>query len=192
MRSTVHSGKSGESVSNVITCRAARLGLFSLDREEQGDVLAPTEDMVLRPAPPLTEPHDVWIKFLHERIEVAKYCSQDQLEMYCDLLQRTLDIQVGQTTPAMSRHVGAAGTRFRLLNCGMSLLQGDVMPKSLAKHVLRQRIYSCCLDFFCADKMYPFKSGQALKEDVQVMLKFWSLIWRDKNYIRNCGNFTGQ
>ena len=68
----------------------------------------------------------------------------------------------------MSRHVGAAGTRFRLLNCGMSLLQGDVMPRSLAKHLLRRRIYSCCLDFFCADKIYPSRSGQALKEDVQV------------------------
>ena len=74
--------------------RAARLGLFSLDPEEQDEVLAPTEDMVLRPAPPLTEPHDIWIKFLQERIEVAKYCSQDQISVYCDLLQRTLDIQV--------------------------------------------------------------------------------------------------
>ena len=85
----------------------------------------------------------------------------------------------------MSRHVSAAGTRFRLLNCGMSLLQGncsfstfilnindvpsgDVMPKSLAKHVLRQRIYSCCLDFFCNDKMYPNRTGTSLIEDVQV------------------------
>ena len=74
--------------------RAARLGLFSLDLEEQDEVLAPTEDMVLRPSPPLTEPHDIWIKFLQERIEVAKYCSQDQISLYCDLLQRTLDIQV--------------------------------------------------------------------------------------------------
>ena len=62
----------------------------------------------------------------------------------------------------------------------MSLLQGDVLPKSLAKHVLRyiqytcmhltkfylikfpprQRIYSCSLDFFCADKMYPVRLDQ--------------------------------
>ena len=42
------------------------------------------------------------------------------------------------------------------------------MPKSLAKHVLRQRIYSCCLDFFCNDKMYPNRSGPNLIEDVQV------------------------
>ena len=26
--------------------------------------------------------------------QVAKYCSQDQIEMFSDLLQRTLDIQV--------------------------------------------------------------------------------------------------
>ena len=85
--------------------------------------------MRLKPHPPCTEPHDIWIKvpyishtvpyfldynyisgnglatgilfisntffqFLHERIEVAKYCSQDQIEMYTELLQRTLDIQV--------------------------------------------------------------------------------------------------
>ena len=102
--------------------------------------------MELRPSPPATEAHDVWVKFLHERIEVAKYCSQDQIEMYCDMLQRTLDIhvrkkkffdqnmilnfQVGQDVGSMSRHVSAAGTRFRLLNCGMSLLQGNVLVSS--------------------------------------------------------------
>ena len=132
--------------------RVARLGLFSLDTEEHGEVLVPTGEMELRPSPPLTEPHDIWIKFLQERMEVAKYSSQDQISVFSDLLQRTLDIQVGRSRPAMSRHLGAAGTRFRLLNCGMSLLQGDVMAPSLDKHLLRRRIYSCCLDFFCADK----------------------------------------
>jgi PI4-kinase N-terminal region len=63
----------------------------------------------------------------------------------------------------MSRHVSAAGTRFRLLNCGMSLLQGDVLPKTLSKHALRQRIYSCSLDFFCADKMYPVGGSVVLQ-----------------------------
>ncbi|XP_023346695.1 phosphatidylinositol 4-kinase alpha [Eurytemora carolleeae] len=152
--------------------------------QDLGDPLAPTEGMQLAPRPPCTVPHDIWIKFLHERIEVAKYCSQDQVEMYTDLLQRTFDIQVGSSSGAMSRHVSAAGTRFRLLNCGMSLLQGEVLPKSLAKHVLRQRIYSCSLDFFCTEKMYPVRSGQPLKEDVHVLLKFWSLMLSDRKYIK--------
>merc|ERR1719402_1631225 len=166
--------------------RSAKLGLLTPDEQERDSPLAPTEDMKLEPKPPNTEPHDIWIKFLQERIEVAKYCSQDQIEMYTELLQKSLGIDVGNKNRkgAMSRHVSAAGTRFRLLNCGMSLLQGDVLPKSLAKHVLRQRIYSCSLDFFCADKMYPVKSGPSLKEDVQVLLKFWSMMLSDKKYIK--------
>ena len=32
--------------------------------------MAPTEDMELQPCAPNTEPHDIWIKFLQERIEV--------------------------------------------------------------------------------------------------------------------------
>ena len=48
------------------------------------------------------------------------------------MLQRSLDISVGRapnsrdgqpTMPIMDRHISAAGTRFRLLACGMSLLQ---------------------------------------------------------------------
>merc|ERR1719209_2338912 len=91
---------------------------------------------------------------------------------------------VGNKVSPMSRHASAAGTRFKLLNCGMSLLQGDVLPKSLAKHVLRQRIYSCSLDFFCADKMYPVRDGPGLKEDLQILLKFWSMMLSDKKYIK--------
>ena len=49
-----------------------RLGLFSPDSSEVGDPLAPTEDMELQPCAPNTEPHDIWIKFLQERIEVSK------------------------------------------------------------------------------------------------------------------------
>ena len=55
------------------------------------------------------------------------------------------------------------------------------MPKSLAKHVLRQRIYSCCLDFFCNDKMYPNRSGPNLIEDVQVS----SILNADFDYLRS-------
>ena len=64
----------------------------------------------------------------------------------------------------------------------------------------RQRIYSCSLDFFCADKMYPvrldqclcssallipaLRDGPGLKEDLQILLKFWSMMLSDKKYIK--------
>ena len=51
---------------------------------------------------------------MQERIEVAKYCSHEQIIMFTHMLQRTLDIAVGRKDrPAMSRHAAAAGTRFR-------------------------------------------------------------------------------
>jgi hypothetical protein len=55
-----------------------------------------------------------------------------QIILFLQMLQRSLDMTVGRmpnardglpTLPTMDRHISAAGTRFRLLACGMSLLQ---------------------------------------------------------------------
>ena len=164
----------------------ARLGIFHVE-DDRHSPLAPDEEMKenLRPRNPESEPHDIWIRFIQERIEVAKYCSHEQIIMFTHMLQRTLDIAVGRKDrPAMSRHAAAAGTRFRLLNCGMSLLQGEVLQKTMAKNTLRQRIYSTALDYFCAEKSYPTQSGSAVAEDVQAMLKFWTTMHQDKKYIK--------
>ncbi len=161
------------------------LGLFCADRDARSP-LAPDEAMkgTMAPAEMEIEPHDTWIRFIQERIEVAKYCSQEQVVMFTHMLQRTLDITVGREVPVMSRHVAAAGTRFRLLSCGMSLLQGDVLPKSVAKNILRQRVYAAALDYFCDERACPTQTGAALTEDIHVMLKFWATMHQDRKYIK--------
>ena len=88
----------------------------------------------------------------------------------------------------MSRHVSAAGTRFRLLNCGMSLLQGDVLPKSLSKHALRQRIYSCSLDFFCAEKMYPVRGLPLCKQFCSVAEPKLFIFGSGSTFVHNIGS----
>ena len=91
--------------------------------------------------------------------------------MFSHMLQRTLDIAVGwkrlgrhgtrdKVLPSMSRHITAIGTRFRLLICGMSLLQGETLPKSISKNILRQRIYSVALDYFCGDRTFPTQTSR--------------------------------
>ena len=55
-----------------------KLGLFS-DTEAHWSPLAPDEKSKkdMRPFKPENiEAHDLWIKFIQERIEIAKYCSQ--------------------------------------------------------------------------------------------------------------------
>merc|ERR1719215_954387 len=111
------------------------------------------------------------------------------------MLQRTLDISVGRKRqgrhgnrdkmlPTMSRHITTVGTRFRLLVCGMSLLQGDTLPKSVSKNILRQRIYAVALDYFCSDPTFPTQNTFTVQEDIQTLLKFWSLMHSDRKYIK--------
>ena len=58
--------------------------------------------------------------FFQERIDIAKYCSQEQIYMFSHMLQRTLDISVGRkrqgrhgnrdkVLPTMSRHITTVG-----------------------------------------------------------------------------------
>lgn len=87
------------------------------------------------------------MQFLVERVEIAKYSNLDLVEMFANMFHRSLSISVGKTE-GNSRHVSTVGSRFRLLACGLSLVQGDALPRSIGKSVLRERIYSAACDFF--------------------------------------------
>lgn len=180
-----------------------QLGLFE-EYSPEHCPLAPDENLKLnlRAYKPEVEPHDLWIRFIHERIEIAKYCSQDQIYMFTHMLQRTFDLAIGlragknlkdmdKTKRLMARHISTAGTRFRLLACGMSMLQGsqggsEILPSSSAKNILRQRIYMVALDYFCSEKTFPVHMpGSVVSDDIQIMLKFWMMMWSDRKYIKD-------
>lgn len=59
-----------------------RMGLFAVEDEDAiVNPLAVHEGAQLLSVPPLVEPHDLWIRFLIERIEIAKHCSHDQVQI---------------------------------------------------------------------------------------------------------------
>ena len=66
----------------------AELGLFSSKRAEVSP-LAVDEEMRkhLRPYLADIQAHDIWIRFIYERIEIAKYCSQEQIYMFTQVGQ---------------------------------------------------------------------------------------------------------
>nr|KAG5713260.1 hypothetical protein BaRGS_007787 [Batillaria attramentaria] len=155
-------------------CVDRRFGIFAEDAPRP-DPLAKREDMVLAPNPPYVAPHQIWTKFLLERVEIAKYSSESQVEVLTCLLNKSLSISVGKTPPPISRHSAALGPRFRLLTMGLSLLQGDVLPNTAAKSVLRERVYAATLDYFCKD--------QELRNDIIILVKFWQMMHADKKYL---------
>ncbi|XP_028043414.1 phosphatidylinositol 4-kinase alpha isoform X2 [Bombyx mandarina] len=161
-----------------------KMGLFSKQTEETSP-LAAYEGSKLEPRPPFVAPHAVWVRYLCEVAETAKYNSQEKVEMLASLLHRSLPITVGDYRDHINRHVEAVGVRFKLLSCGLSLLQGDILPRSLARNILRERVYSACLDYFCRGIQCPSKSSGALREDIISLIKFWQLMHSDKKYLKS-------
>ncbi|KAK4878018.1 hypothetical protein RN001_010524 [Aquatica leii] len=160
-----------------------RLGLFSVASSEVSP-LAVHEGCKLEPNPPFVKPHGIWLQFIGDMIEIAKYNSYEKVEMLATLIHRSLAMNVGANPPSQTRDVSAVGVRFKLLACGLSLLQGDVLPKSLAKNVLRERIYCSCLDYFCRPVRCPTQSAVELRKDINILIRFWQNMHTDKKYLR--------
>ena len=70
------------------------------------------------------------------------------VEIFMTLLNRSISARAGAEHSTMSRHIAAIGPRFRLLNLGLSLLQGDTLLNTAGKNALRERIYSSVFDYF--------------------------------------------
>ena len=161
-----------------------RMGLFS-DEESQNTPLAVSESCKLSPYPSAIKPHEHWISFIVSLIETAKYCCQETVEIISLLLHRSLPLDMGLPSDGyhLNRHVSSVGTRFKLLSCGLLLLQSDVLLKSVSKNILRERVYCNSLDYFCREKQTPTQNLDQLRTDIITLIKFWQVMHSEKKYL---------
>jgi len=54
----------------------------------------------------------------------------------------------------------------------------------MSKNVLRERIYCTTLDYFCSPPATPSQQGAALKEDISVVVRFWTNMHAEKKYLK--------
>uniref|UniRef100_F6SPP9 Phosphatidylinositol 4-kinase alpha n=1 Tax=Xenopus tropicalis TaxID=8364 RepID=F6SPP9_XENTR len=123
-----------------------KIGLFSAEKKE-ADPLAASEQSQPRPCAPQVNPHYIWIDFLMQRFEIAKYCSSDQVEIFSSLLQRSLSLNIGGCKGSLNRHVAAIVALSDIGNC------------------------------------FPTQTQKLLREDISIMIKFWTAMFSDKKYL---------
>ncbi|XP_055848789.1 phosphatidylinositol 4-kinase alpha isoform X1 [Episyrphus balteatus] len=156
-----------------------KLGLFS-DEVQIVNPLAAYDGCKLVSKPIQIAPHLIWLQLLSEMVDTAKYCNRDKVEMFCMLLNRCLPISKNNK---QNRQVSTVGCRFKLLQCGLSLLQGNTIAKSIARNILRERIYNNALDYFCGPPTCPNQSKEQLLDDIQILLKFWQTMRSEKKHL---------
>ncbi|XP_065322836.1 phosphatidylinositol 4-kinase alpha-like isoform X1 [Gordionus sp. m RMFG-2023] len=184
-----------------------KMGIFE-DSKEPGSVggekmstpLASRENSPLKPVLPNVAPHLVWIKFVYQRAEVAKYgatCDVDSI-FYSFLLRSALTFPdlVGSPHPIMTRHITAVNCRFRLALSACARIQNTSSAAGPANQLiarirevrdleLRAAVYATAFDYFCTVPQCPVQSNLHLKDDTLVLLKFWQHIVTEKKYLKN-------
>lgn len=156
-----------------------RIGLFA-EHIQLTNPLAAYEGCDLVAPPINVKPHSIWLQLLAEMVDTAKYCNRDKVEMFSLLLHRCLPMEYKST---QNRSVATVGCRFKLLQCGLSLLQGNTIPKSLSRNILRERIYSHALEYFCGPQTFPNQCREDLLEDIMILLKFWQTMRSEKKHL---------
>ncbi|KAI6240099.1 1-phosphatidylinositol 4-kinase [Aphelenchoides fujianensis] len=149
---------------------------------------------------PSSKPHAIWASFLSEWMALARYCHQEQLELFDVLFSEVLSLNIGSgkvvnpkmgvNTPMLSRNIEAIGVRFRLLASALNVIQNDISPNLQSQNTLRQRIYACVFDYFTLPPQTPTQSSTQLKSDVHFLLLFWQAVHNDGKYIKKEA-FTG-
>uniref|UniRef100_A0A915IQ31 1-phosphatidylinositol 4-kinase n=1 Tax=Romanomermis culicivorax TaxID=13658 RepID=A0A915IQ31_ROMCU len=185
-----------------------KLGVYEMCLPHAGPLTA-HEGVPLCPTPPLVAPHRNWIKFMVERMDTAKYCSEDLVDTFLTWLNDVLPFVIAYDPSSstsvvdqglmgtvhlngnapnichhiFSRNVECVGARFTLLSSALNLLQSNTILSNLSRNLLRKRIYSFALDYFTMPPQCPTQKANALHEDIVCLVKFWQTVVADKKYL---------
>uniref|UniRef100_A0A6G1SC07 1-phosphatidylinositol 4-kinase n=1 Tax=Aceria tosichella TaxID=561515 RepID=A0A6G1SC07_9ACAR len=160
-----------------------KMGLFA-EEPAPSDPLAAADGQLSKVEHPPIGAHHVWLRFAIERIETAKYSNINLVELYSDMLHRSLIMNIGLDR-APSRNILSIGCRFRLMSCGLSLIQSDSLPRNISNIVLRERIYRTAIDYFCGPQVCPLQRSSDLREDIVSLIKFWQGLHSDRKYLKS-------
>ena len=164
-----------------------RLGMFNETLIEPNPLAKEEKDLLRPNPPPNIDAHRIWIKYFQERLDIAKYKSDFEIELFFNLMHKTLSFTAEKINDScLNRHVSCVGLRFRFLVMALSLLQSSntLIPNTVSKCILRERIYYTALDYFTMKSHVPTQTYSELREDLRFILEFWNRIVAEKKYLK--------
>ena len=163
-----------------------RLGMFA-ETVDEPNPLAKEEKDELKPRPPPNiDAHRIWLKYLQERLDIAKYKSDFEIELFVNLMHKTLLFSTSRLgDSSLNRHVSCVGLRFRYLVMALSIIQSskNVLQNSISKSVLRERVYFTAFEYFTLSSRVAVQSYQDLREDIKSLIEFWSRMIVEKKIL---------
>ncbi len=161
-----------------------KLGMFQ-ENVHEPNPLAPGEKDVLKPMPPDTDAHRIWINYFQERLDTAKYNNDLEIELFVNLMHKSLAFSIENRDFCINRHVSVVGLRFRFLVMGLSILQFGSIVNNAIKLILRERIYYAALDYFTTCPRTPTQAFPELRDDIKYLMEFWNKIVAERKYIKD-------
>ncbi|EGC30157.1 hypothetical protein DICPUDRAFT_158137 [Dictyostelium purpureum] len=126
-------------------------------------------------------PHKIWLDFLEERYSVAKYGSQDQMDIIIGILQKSIMDPDGLSVSPKS-----LGSRFKLLLLCTKLLQGDHIHDPFSARLMRERVYLASLTWFYLPPAWygPAEAGSQsqLEIDTKTLIEFCKALQSEPIY----------
>ncbi|UJR22456.1 hypothetical protein I4U23_025514 [Adineta vaga] len=158
-----------------------RQGLYSIDKAETSP-LAPSDKEQLKSQPPSINPHRIFFKFIEERVYLCLHKSDVELEMIVDLFHKSLSLINDNSKVSMTKHIEAVGLRFQFLYLALYLVQTDYLADGISKFLLREKIYHTAFDYFMVRHHCPSQSYNELRNDIQRLIRFFSLVHGEKKF----------
>ncbi|CAH8509726.1 unnamed protein product [Schistosoma turkestanicum] len=131
-----------------------RLGVFSVHNADDGEVLPliVSDQLKYSPSKCNTGPHQLWSQFFSERLYVAQSSSQEQLDIFFDLLQKTLAGEIASLNKSIqlvsinnnSLEYSKNSHRCRLKQHPSCIIQGR-LTNNVAALGVRCRLVEMCL-----------------------------------------------
>lgn len=143
--------------------------------------LAPRNDKVRSQAPDVL-PHVVWCKFINERVEIARYYDQQEIDIFVAMFNQCLHSGIGSKKRQRTVRYGAC--LFRFLSSALRLLQEENIQNIPARNALRERVYAAAMDYFAGPLDFPSDFKQELRDDIKILIRFWVLLHTDKRYLQ--------